>query len=91
MMTRYHDNPYEGHWTAVKNILKYLRNTKEMFLVFRGQNELNVSGLVVLTEEPKDHGKSMHNRVPYASFIGSVKYAMTCTHHDISYALTMVN
>ncbi|GJY42673.1 retrotransposon protein, putative, ty1-copia subclass, partial [Tanacetum coccineum] len=24
------------HWTAVKNILKYLRNTKDMFLVYGG-------------------------------------------------------
>ncbi|GKB34263.1 hypothetical protein Tco_0879205 [Tanacetum coccineum] len=24
------------HWTTVKNILKYLRNTKDMFLVYRG-------------------------------------------------------
>ncbi|GKC04319.1 retrotransposon protein, putative, ty1-copia subclass [Tanacetum coccineum] len=26
----------ELHWTAVKNILKYLRNTKDMFLVYGG-------------------------------------------------------
>ncbi|GKF83230.1 hypothetical protein Tco_0244886, partial [Tanacetum coccineum] len=30
-------NPGELHWTAVKNILKYLRNTKDMFLVY-GEN-----------------------------------------------------
>ncbi|GJS31688.1 retrotransposon protein, putative, ty1-copia subclass [Tanacetum coccineum] len=29
-------NPGESHWTAVKNILKYLRNTKDMFLVYGG-------------------------------------------------------
>ncbi|GJR87890.1 hypothetical protein Tco_0211901 [Tanacetum coccineum] len=29
--------PGEPHWTAVKNILKYLRNTKDMFLVY-GRN-----------------------------------------------------
>ncbi|GJV66742.1 hypothetical protein Tco_1482251 [Tanacetum coccineum] len=28
--------PDEMHWTAVKNILKYLRNTKYMFLVYGG-------------------------------------------------------
>ncbi|GJY05429.1 hypothetical protein Tco_0371369, partial [Tanacetum coccineum] len=27
------------HWTAVKNILKYLRNTKDMFLVYGGNPE----------------------------------------------------
>ncbi|GKA19928.1 zf-CCHC domain-containing protein [Tanacetum coccineum] len=32
-------NPGESHWTAVKNILKYLRNTKDMFLVYGGNPE----------------------------------------------------
>nr|GEX18111.1 hypothetical protein [Tanacetum cinerariifolium] len=38
-------NPGEEHWTAVKNILKYLRNTKDMFLVYEGnmERELRVS------------------------------------------------
>ncbi|GKE81507.1 hypothetical protein Tco_1551507 [Tanacetum coccineum] len=31
--------PGESHWTAVKNILKYLRNTKDMFLVYGGNPE----------------------------------------------------
>ncbi|GKB40771.1 retrotransposon protein, putative, ty1-copia subclass [Tanacetum coccineum] len=30
------ENLGEPHWTAVKNILKYLRNTKDMFLVYGG-------------------------------------------------------
>ncbi|GKG25569.1 hypothetical protein Tco_0398715, partial [Tanacetum coccineum] len=29
-------NPGDLHWTTVKNILKYLRNTKDMFLVYEG-------------------------------------------------------
>ncbi|GJX53779.1 retrotransposon protein, putative, ty1-copia subclass [Tanacetum coccineum] len=29
-------NPGELHWTTVKNILKYLQNTKDMFLVYGG-------------------------------------------------------
>ncbi|GJQ93633.1 hypothetical protein Tco_0004772 [Tanacetum coccineum] len=29
----------ESHWTVVKNILKYLRNTKDMFLVYSGNSE----------------------------------------------------
>nr|GEX55721.1 putative retrotransposon Ty1-copia subclass protein [Tanacetum cinerariifolium] len=32
-------NPGECHWTAVINILKYLRNTKDMFLVYGGNLE----------------------------------------------------
>ncbi|GKB52183.1 hypothetical protein Tco_0902936 [Tanacetum coccineum] len=34
--SRFQQNPGEVHWTAIKNILKYLRNTKDMFLVYRG-------------------------------------------------------
>ncbi|GJT13548.1 hypothetical protein Tco_0860590 [Tanacetum coccineum] len=34
--SRFQQNPGELHWTAVKNILKYLRNTKDMFLVYSG-------------------------------------------------------
>ncbi|GJR15526.1 hypothetical protein Tco_0798178 [Tanacetum coccineum] len=30
--SRFQQNPGELHWTIVKNILKYLRNTKDMFL-----------------------------------------------------------
>ncbi|GJR43963.1 retrotransposon protein, putative, ty1-copia subclass [Tanacetum coccineum] len=32
-------NPGESHWTAVKIFLKYLRNTKDMFLVYGGNPE----------------------------------------------------
>ncbi|KAK1606631.1 hypothetical protein QYE76_030304 [Lolium multiflorum] len=32
------------HWTAVKNILKYLKRTKDMFLCYGGDQELVVSG-----------------------------------------------
>ncbi|GJS85829.1 retrotransposon protein, putative, ty1-copia subclass [Tanacetum coccineum] len=34
--SRFQQNPGESHWTVVKNILKYLRNTKDMFLVYGG-------------------------------------------------------
>ncbi|KAJ9544136.1 hypothetical protein OSB04_023843 [Centaurea solstitialis] len=43
--SRYQQNPGEAHWVAVKNILKYLRHTKEMFLVFGGsEDEISVTG-----------------------------------------------
>jgi hypothetical protein len=42
--SRYKSNGGEAHWTIVKNILKYLRRTKEMFLVFGGEEELVVKG-----------------------------------------------
>ncbi|GKA00348.1 hypothetical protein Tco_0672898 [Tanacetum coccineum] len=37
--SRFQQNPGESHWTAVKNILKYLRNIKDMFLVYGGNPE----------------------------------------------------
>nr|GEW50134.1 hypothetical protein [Tanacetum cinerariifolium] len=36
---RIHHNFGEAHWTDVKNILKYLRNTKDTFLVYGGDPE----------------------------------------------------
>ncbi|KAK8562228.1 hypothetical protein V6N12_049274 [Hibiscus sabdariffa] len=44
MTSRYQANPGEGHWTAVKNILKYLRRTKDVFLVYGGEEELGIKG-----------------------------------------------
>ncbi|GKD70082.1 hypothetical protein Tco_1324172 [Tanacetum coccineum] len=43
--SRFQQNTGELHWTTVKNILKYLRNTKDMFLVYGGdiKQELRVS------------------------------------------------
>nr|GEU58781.1 zinc finger, CCHC-type [Tanacetum cinerariifolium] len=43
--SRFQHNPGDIHWTTVKNILKYLRNTKDMFLVYGGdlKRELRVS------------------------------------------------
>ena len=42
--SRFQSNPGEAHWTAVKNILKYLRRTSDMFLVYGGEPELTVTG-----------------------------------------------
>ena len=42
--SRYQANPGASHWTAVKAILKYLRRTKGMFLVYGGDEELKVRG-----------------------------------------------
>ena len=38
--SRYQLNPDEEYWIAVKNILKYLKRTKDLFLIFRGDSEL---------------------------------------------------
>ena len=39
--SRYQSNPGEEHWTSIKCILKYLRRTKDMFIVF-GNGELQI-------------------------------------------------
>ena len=35
--SRFQANPSESHWEAVKCILKYLRRTKDLFLVYGGE------------------------------------------------------
>jgi hypothetical protein len=43
MKSRYQSNPGMNHWSAVKNILKFLGRTKDMFLVYGGSKaELDV-------------------------------------------------
>ncbi|GJS71988.1 hypothetical protein Tco_0704829 [Tanacetum coccineum] len=44
--SRFQQNPSEVHWTAVKNILKYLRNTKDMFLVYEGDTKRRMLGFL---------------------------------------------
>ena len=46
LVGRYQSDPCMEHWTAVKNILKYLKRTKDMFLVYGGDEELVVKGYV---------------------------------------------
>ena len=43
--SKYQSNLGESHWIAVKNILKYLRRTKDAFLLYGGQeDELVING-----------------------------------------------
>jgi hypothetical protein len=42
--SRQQANPGFAHWTAVKTILRYLRKSKDMFLVYGGETELVVRG-----------------------------------------------
>ena len=35
--SRFQANPGESHWEAVKCILKYLRRTKDLFMVYGGE------------------------------------------------------
>ena len=38
IVSRFQADPGEDHWKAVKNILKYLRRTKDIFLVYGGSD-----------------------------------------------------
>ena len=44
MTSRHQASLGPGHWTVVKNILRYLKRTKNKFLVYGGQRELIVKG-----------------------------------------------
>ena len=47
MASRFQSDPGECHWIAVKNILKYLRRTKDIFLIYGGQEgKLVISGYI---------------------------------------------
>ena len=59
VMSRYQSDPGENHWTVVKNILKYLRRTKDVFLVYGGEEELVVTGYTDASfQTDKDESKS---------------------------------
>ncbi|GKC49914.1 putative RNA-directed DNA polymerase, partial [Tanacetum coccineum] len=59
MVSRHQQNPGEGHWITVKNILKFLRNTKDMFLVYGGEEELRVTSYYDASwQTDKDHSHS---------------------------------
>jgi hypothetical protein len=44
MTSRYQKDPWEDHCTSVKNILKYLRRTKDLILIYDGEKHLVVMG-----------------------------------------------
>ena len=54
--SRYQCDPGESHWIAVKNILMYLRRTKNMFLIYGGDDELVARGYIdaSFTTDPDD-------------------------------------
>ncbi|KAK9044761.1 hypothetical protein V6N11_058653 [Hibiscus sabdariffa] len=59
-------NPGEGHWVAVKNILKYLRRTKDVFLVYGGEEQLSIKGYTDSSfQTNKDDSRSQSGFVFY--------------------------
>jgi hypothetical protein len=62
--SRYQSDPGEGQRTAVKNVFKYLRRTKNMFLVYGCQEELVVTGYIDASfQTDQDNSKSQSGYV----------------------------
>ncbi|XP_052206835.1 secreted RxLR effector protein 161-like [Diospyros lotus] len=47
VVSQYQSDPGESHWIAVKHILKYLRRTKDMLLIY-GMGDFHVDGFIGL-------------------------------------------
>ena len=65
LTSRYQSDPGEAHWIAVKNILKYLRRTKDAFLVYGGhEDELVLNGYTDASfQSDKDNFRSQSGYV----------------------------
>ncbi|GJU58507.1 retrotransposon protein, putative, ty1-copia subclass [Tanacetum coccineum] len=82
MVSRHQQIPSEGHWIAVKNILTYIRNTKDKFLVYGGEEELRVTGYYDASwQTDKDDSRSQFGWVFLlnggANFIGDLGFVPT--------------
>ncbi|KAK2357253.1 secreted RxLR effector protein [Trifolium repens] len=63
VISRYQANPGEEHWKVVKTILKYLRRTKDQFLIY-GDSELSLKGYTDASfASDKDDSKSISGYV----------------------------
>nr|GEU33456.1 hypothetical protein [Tanacetum cinerariifolium] len=76
LVNRYQQNPRKLHWIAVKHILKYLRNTRDMFLVYgrKPDTELDVT---VDWKSKKQTTIAMHSaQVEYVSALETAMEAI---------------
>ena len=63
VVSRYQSDPGEKHWIVVKNILKYLRNTKDQMLIY-GEPDLKLEGFTDSSfESDRDDSKSVSGYV----------------------------
>jgi Reverse transcriptase (RNA-dependent DNA polymerase) len=51
MTSRYQKDPGDDYWLAVKNILKYLRMTKDLILIYDGEEHLTVMGYMYILND----------------------------------------
>ncbi|KAJ9539184.1 hypothetical protein OSB04_031917 [Centaurea solstitialis] len=70
--SRYQQNPGEAHWVDVKNILKYFRRTKEMFLVFGGaEDEISVTWALFLGRAKSSKQDTIADSTTKAEYIAA--------------------
>ena len=63
VVSGYQSDPGEKHWTVVKTILKYLRNTKDQMLIY-GEPDLKLEGFTDSSfESDRDDSKSVSGYV----------------------------
>jgi hypothetical protein len=60
----------EDHWTVVKGILKYFRRTKDMFLIFGGEDELVVKGYTDASFQTDKDDSTLQSELVSASMVG---------------------
>ena len=59
VVSRYQSDPGEAHWKVVKTILKYLRNTKDQWLIYR-EPDLKLMGYTDSSfQSDRDDSKSI--------------------------------
>ena len=63
-----------------------MSESKPVTIPFAAHFKLSAD-LSPITEEEAEHMSS----VPYSSAVSSIMYAMVCTRHDISYAVSVVS
>jgi hypothetical protein len=73
---RYQSDPGIDHLTAVKNILKYLKRTKDMFLVYGGDEELVVKGYVNASVDTDPDDSKSQTRYVFILNGGAVSWSV---------------
>ena len=63
-----------------------MKNSKKEYLLIAFGVTLSKKDCVITPKE-----RERMNRVPYASIVGSIMYAMTCTRVDVAYSLGVVS
>ena len=87
--SRYQSDPGESHWTVVKNILKYLRRSKDMFLVYGGlEDDLVVNGYTNASFQSDKHILRRYHLIREIIERGDVKICRVPTYGNVVDPLT---